>query len=304
MARDSAPPVVTSVGLHVCANRPDTHITLRRIVLRRLAGLSSLADDKLFERAPASAAAPSVGAWLLAALRQKPADAETAGWLRACTLKTLGAGVQRDLAYALLEALLDDAASRDLPIEQQLTALDDALLLCSDLRDGQAMRRGILGRYVQMGIEASDRLGQPAWTAVRRHYHAAPLCTWLQNPVDLDRPIRWELVQAAYAHQPQRMADFCRTLEFFQQHRDRGLVDWAESLARRDLPGQTGGGDAPARLKDSWREPLIEELSKETYNAMTELRAVLESQAWDDAARLVTSLDPEAAPGVAPYVND
>ena len=36
----------------------------------------------------------------------------------------------------------------------------------------------------------------------------------------------------------------------------------------------------------------------------TVLQAVLESQAWDDAARLVTSFDPEAAPGVAPYVND
>ena len=46
------------------------------------------------------------------------------------------------------------------------------------------------------------------------------------------------------------------------------------------------------------------ELSKETYNALNELRAVLESQAWDDAAELVSLFDPQAAPGLAPYLND
>ena len=73
-------------------------------------------------------------------------------------------------------------------------------------------------------------------------------------------------------------------------------MDWLEAWARRDAPAKAGS-ESLARLKDGWREPLVEELSKETYNAMTELQAVLESQAWDDAARLVTSFDPEAAPG-------
>jgi outer membrane protein assembly factor BamB len=89
----------------------------------------------------------------------------------------------------------------------------------------------------------------------------------------------------------------------FHQHHQRPFVDWLEMFARRDAPGQPGS-EAIARIKEGWREPLIEEISKEAYNAMTELQAVLESEAWEDAARVVTSLDPEAAPGVAPYVKD
>ena len=128
-------------------------------------------------------------------------------------------------------------------------------------------------------------------------------CTWLQNPVDLDRPIRWELVQAAYA---QRAAANRRVRAArCGSSSSIATAGWSNGPSRSPAATCRGNPAAtPARLRDSWREPLIEELSKETYNAMTELRAVLESQAWDDAARLVTSLDPEAAPGVAPYVND
>jgi outer membrane protein assembly factor BamB len=45
-------------------------------------------------------------------------------------------------------------------------------------------------------------------------------------------------------------------------------------------------------------------LSKETYNVLTELKAVLEGNSWDDAAKFVTSLHPESAAGVAPYLSD
>jgi hypothetical protein len=45
-------------------------------------------------------------------------------------------------------------------------------------------------------------------------------------------------------------------------------------------------------------------LNKETYNAVAEMNALLESAAFDDAARLIASLDAEMFQGVAPHVSD
>lgn len=59
-----------------------------------------------------------------------------------------------------------------------------------------------------------------------------------------------------------------------------------------------------ATTRDKAAGILVEELSKETYNALTELKAVLESQSWEEAAALVASFDPEITPGLAPYLND
>ena len=52
MAHDSVPPRDHFDRPALVANRPDTHLTLRRIVLRRLAGLSALANDELFRAGP------------------------------------------------------------------------------------------------------------------------------------------------------------------------------------------------------------------------------------------------------------
>ena len=95
----------------------------------------------------------------------------------------------------------------------------------------------------------------------------------------------------------------CRTLRLFEQQRYSPLVDWLAAQAARDQPG-VPSGDGLAKIKDGWRDPLVEELSKETYNTTTEIQSVLESEAWPEAARLITSLDAEAAPGVAPYLKD
>ena len=113
------------------------------------------------------------------------------------------AGAPRELAYSLLEALLDDAAERGLSPESQLAALDDAMLMALDLRDGQAMRVGILSRYAELGLRAADQSDQSkaaagAWSSVRPHYQAAPVMTQMQLPTDLSRVVRWELISDAY----------------------------------------------------------------------------------------------------------
>ena len=58
------------------------------------------------------------------------------------------------------------------------------------------------------------------------------------------------------------------------------------------------------RSRESKNGPLIEAYDKEAYNTLTELKAAIESEAWEDAARIVTALDPAQAPGLAPWIDD
>ncbi len=68
--------------------------------------------------------------------------------------------------------------------------------------------------------------------------------------------------------------------------------------------GEKSEADEEAATKSASRGIVVEELSKETYNVLTELHAVLESKAWDDAAKLIAALDPTAGRGIAPYFDD
>jgi outer membrane protein assembly factor BamB len=311
MAWDNAPGNRAFIGLQVVANRADTHLTLKRIEFRELAGLSALAAKGVRDQAkpadksstPAITTAPTLGFWLAEVARRQPAGVDTAEWRRACALRSLAGSPPRELGYALLELLLDDAADRKLSLEAQLAALDDAALLVWDNRDGQAMKVSMGRRYLELGQRKYEEEGLPPWSSIRRRAMSVPIVTYLQQSANPDVNLRWELIQAASNRQPDDSLRLMRQIRFFQQQQFAPLADWAETNARRDLPGRAAG-DFARRLKDSWRHPLVEELSKDAYNSLTELQALLESEAWQDAARMVTSLDPEAAPGIAPYHKD
>lgn len=241
-----------SLGLVVAANSEGASVTLKRISLRPLSGLQSLAGEST-----------------------------------------------RELTYPQLEKLLDEAQLRGVSFDEQLAALDDAALISLDLRDGGAMKLGILSRYVQLGLWGADLGGLPAWSSVRQAFQSVPIYSPLQGTPDLGRAIRWELVGAAYRQEPRESLDFIQRLRRFHQQRDRGLVEWSQWLANANSDSRL-----VAQPRDSWRELLVEDLSKEAYNVMTELRAVLDGDAGDDAARLIAAVRPEAAVGVAPSIQD
>jgi outer membrane protein assembly factor BamB len=296
-------PEVTTLGLQVVGNKPDLHITLNRFEMRELSSLSELASAESRAKAIALPKAESLPKWVEQIAEKKPADADAAEWRRACAIQTLAAGTTKDLSHKLLEGLLDDAAARNLPFDRQLNILRDASLLTHDLRDGQAMRVSIPSRIAQLGLAEMQRSGALPWSCVRQAYFSLPTYTWMQTAPNLEPSLRAELILRSYRNRPEELLAFCRELQFFQQDAKVPLLEWAMTQARRQLPSR-GADDAIARAREAWRHPLVEELNKETYNAVTEIQAVIESQAWDDAARLLTSLDPEGAPGVAPYMGD
>ena len=292
-----------TLGLQLVANRPQAQLTLKRIVMRELNGLSGLAPQEVRSQAVAFPQARSLGQWLAEVSPLQPPGTDAAVWRRASAIRTLGAGAGRELAYPLLELLLDEAAAARLPIEQQLAALSDAMLLVTDLRDNGAMRVGLPSRYLQLARMAFDENGSPPWTAIQHAVMSVPLAAPLPQPLALEENLRWELIDTAARREPQEMLQLCRQLRFFHLPGRVPLIDWAESTARRTSP--TGGGDAGlTRMKDGWRPPLVEEVSKETYSAMTDLQSLIDSQAWEDAAEAITLLPADTSAGVAPWPAD
>jgi outer membrane protein assembly factor BamB len=303
MAHDGIRPQPVGIGLQLVAKRPDIGVTVRSISVRRLAALTSLAAHDLLPRGKAVTAAPTLGAWLAEILPQQPADISSADWRRACAVRSLVAGMHRDQAYPLLEALLDELPQRDLPIDQQLAILEEASLVCRDLRDGGTMRKGIPRRMQEAGLAAADREGRYAWSAVRLPMMSSPWATHLVSPLELERIIRLESIERACRGDAAESLDFVRTLRLFNQDRYSPLVDWLQAQALRQLPGGAAG-DSRTLVKEGWRPPLVEELSKDIYNATTELQSLLDSEAWDEAARSVTALDSQRSTGVSPYLLD
>lgn len=302
MASDGRPPHRLVLGLQVVAQRPDTHLTLKRISLRELRGLTALAPLEVRDRALAFPEARSLGDWLADVTPLQPTDVEATAWRRACAIRTLGVGAQRELAYGLIELLLDDAAARKLPVAERLAALNDAMLLVTDLRDGQAMRLALAGRYLQLGLDGFEEERLPPWTTIQHAAMSVPVVTHFQQPSAIEENLRWELIDSVMRHAQDETLELCRRWRFFQLQQRAPLLDWAEAAARRDAPG--AGGEAVARLKDGWRPLLVEEVSKEAYNAMTDVQSVVESEAWGDAAEMIASLRADSAAGVAPWPED
>ena len=303
--REALRPKIDSLGLFLVAKRPKTEVTLTRLEIRELSGLTNLAKADLLDQA-FSLPSATFAEWQEAIAKGKPGELNVDDWRRACAIKTLAAGATKELSHPLLEMLLDDPIVRQLPVDEQLKIHSDAFALVSDLKDGQSMKIGLEKRLVNVGAQVfQDRNLQP-WSTIRRTFISTPIHTANRNYgpplLPLEGLIRTELMQRAYAQQPRELLELCEQLRFYHLDDSIPLIAWAEAHGRRETASRSAAG--PVVIKETWRPLLVEEVSKETYNLTSELQSVLDSEAWEDAARLITSVDPEAAPGVSPYVKD
>lgn len=303
--REALRPKIDSLGLFLVGKRPKSEVTLARLEIRELSGLTNLAKAEMKDQA-LSLPSATFAEWQQAIAKGKPPEIDPDDWRRACAIKTLGAGATKELSHPLLEMLLDDPSFRQKPVEEQLHAHADAFAIVSDLKDGQSMRVGLEKRLANVGLQAFQDRDLPPWSTIRRTYISTPVFTVNRNYnsplLALETLIRTELLQRAYAQQPRELLDLCEQLRFYHLDDAFPIIVWAEAHARRETASRSPGG--PVVVKESWRPLLVEEVSKETYNLTSELQSVLDSEAWEDAARLITSVDPEAAPGVSPYVKD
>lgn len=292
----------TTMGLQVVGKRPGTGITLKRVSVRELTGITQLASKELVEKGLAILDKPQLGNWLAEVTRKQPADVDSNDWRRACAIQTLGHGCPRDLAYQLLELLLDDAKQRKLPLAQQRSALVDAYMLCWDLRDGAAMQKGIPTRMLELGMQGFEQEAAPAWSSVREAYMSSPIVTWLLSPSTQEKNLRWELLAEVYDRDRKGAQGTSEKARFFRLQPDQNpLLDWVDVVWGGKARVTT---DRNVRMKEGWRHPWIEDLSKESYSLFAEIRASLEGAAWEDAARQITSLGSEGVVGLSPAVGE
>jgi hypothetical protein len=299
---NNLPGGISHIGLFHVTNVPDVRITLRRITLRELSELSSLADAAVREQARPFNDARGLGIWITAATESQPAETDLAEWRRACAIRALGAGCAKELGWQLVDLLLDDAAARKLPPDKQLRMLEEAVLLY-DTRDNQEVTVRMIERFDRLAIAAYEQHGERPFSLIRHALMTAPFSLLYNFRVATESTVRAELLQLLYSGRWQETVDFCRRLRFYQQHQQCPLAEWAEMTALRELPTRPGATSV-ARQKEDWRQPLVEELSKDAYNLLAELQAVLDSDAYDDAARMITAADPDSMTGVAPFAND
>jgi outer membrane protein assembly factor BamB len=293
------PTNLTHLGLH-CVTNAECGVTLRRIRLTPLTAITALADPHLRHRVwlPDAAKAPKdIADWIAQTTELQPSGSSINAWRRSAAVQTLASGCPAPLGIALLDLLLDDAAARELPLEEQLRLLDQAALL-ADLYDNQQRLQAWVDRYHRLGLAAAAEHDGRAFSSIRTALMRSPINTI--RPIDVfhSQAIGEELVQLVYAGDWPRTARFCQKIRFFHLQAKVPLFEWSEMAAAKRTP-EGLSKDLLTRLPETWRNMLIERQSKDVYNVAAELLALLDSDAFDDAARMIARLDPRHLPGIA-----
>jgi outer membrane protein assembly factor BamB len=288
------------LGLGLSRRPGESGITLASLSVKELPEISGLADRALVEKSFTPAANTTFDAWHAKVVESCPVATELSNWRRACAVRALGAGVQRELSQKLLEALLDDPVTQSLPPEKQLALLREVMVVETDPRDIVGWKRGWTSRVLNVGKRFAAQGGLP-FSSVREVLLAAP--TWTQQPLssNVSQQAEEELIRLLEQGHTDQAIALCEMLRLYHFHENRPLFAWAEAAARREIGRVTGEG---SRTKESWRQPLVEELNKEVYNFAADLHAIVESGALDDASRMIAGLEAERGSGLTPSGKD
>lgn len=301
------PPNLTHLGLH-CAAGPKCGVTLRQIRFTPLTAITALADPELRQRvlladAPNDPNAPKdIAAWIARTTEFQPSGSSVDAWRRSAAVQTLAAGCAAPLGSALLDLLLNDVEARELPLDQQLRLLDQAALL-ADLYENQQWLQAWIDRYDRLGLAQAEQHEGQAFSSIRAALTSSSVLTVRQFNWTFQPAIGAELVQRVYAGNWSALAQFCRQLRFFHLQAGVPLFEWAEMAAAKRTP-EGLSEELLTRLPETWRSVLIEHQSKEVYNVSAELLALLDSEAFEDAARMIAALDPRDLPGLAADQRD
>lgn len=284
----------TSVGLFCQAGEGRRSIRLRRLMLRELRSLNSLAPAELVRKAPLIPHGPRtlVNDWLAAFHAFRPADVDPVVWSRACAIRALAGGVPPPLGLALLENLLDHGMEQPTPFKARLQLLDEALRLVPRSR-GTTGKRYLayyerLGRALQWEGEARpySRLRQaldhnPVLCQIGLSggfvHDAFPEALAVSEMLDLAAAGNWEEVEALA-----RIGCIRRT--------PPSIFDWAVSLTGSGPPSKRTRGPGRPISRSSWQAPVVLEQDKEATNDLGEIETALHARELREAGRMITHL--------------
>ncbi|MCA9268298.1 MAG: hypothetical protein KDA41_07495, partial [Planctomycetales bacterium] len=298
----------THLGLVCNEGAENCSITLDAVRVRELPALNRLLDDNVLAAAPALPEAQSVGDWLTQTAHTQPADASTERWRLACAVKTLGAGCPAELAQSLIDRMLASPYLSSLTVDERLAMLNELALVTNPwqgLPDGRALN--LPQRYVDLAQQAAQTGESQPWTWVRASLMRQPALLRGQYRSLDPALIHAEILNLAQDRRWEELARLCAQLRYFAGSDNHlrevaPLAPWAASLAQRQ--GYESSIGPMRRLASDWRHPLVEDFSKDAYNVMAEFQASLDSKSFDDAAKMIASLDPRELGGLLPSTSD
>ncbi len=302
---------VTRLGLFCLAGKEPRRITLERVLVREVAPLVRLADLELRSRVPARVIAHDgeYGAWLALALGSQPAGVPLEAWLRAAGVATLANGPRGPVANDILHGLLGDAIQRLPGLEERLAVLAAGAELLDGWNYQYAIRQALL--YEALGQVLLKAGETKPYSAVATSLFTVPL--WTETVFD-SMPaslVRAELIGQIYRGEWAGVEQTARQVEYWNEsgppeyrwehHRPgfRPLVAWSLAASIREQPEKPRGKGQPA-FPSQWRHPLVQDLSKEGFNTLAEVRVALAEKSYRDACQIITSARPDLALGLVP----
>ncbi|WP_166824450.1 outer membrane protein assembly factor BamB family protein [Thalassoroseus pseudoceratinae] len=309
----------TTVGLFVYPTEEPKQISLSHLEMRELNAIASLASTELRQQVPDWEwdASPNDSQWHRRVLMSRPAGTSLQDWRMACAIEFLQRHEWCELSSNLLRGVIDAGLSSEKSAEERVQLLNEVALLY-DLW-GSREAASIVRMYHRLAEILADEGHPSPFRTTLQALVTAPIWTehdWDVADADFVRP---RIIDSVFREQwPDvwasiREAQFWKTSANPNRNRvwesyDDHLLQWAETLAARndaslDIEDRWSGRQR-RRRRGGWLPPLVTQLSKEGYNVMAEFESAVRSEAWEDACRIVTSVDRGGMLGLLPDARD
>lgn len=312
-ARD-LPGAVASIGVFGLAGPAARTLKLSRLEVHPLSGLTTLADPRLVALAPSFSDAEWRDGirWSHRAIDARPPGVELSRWIDACAVACLSQGPPREFGATFLKRLISVAVQSDRSVAQKLLVLDEASLLCDTWDEANAL--SIASHYDVIGDQLALAGDVHPLAILRPAILRSSMWSVSKLRQAWERQASRELLRMAYAGDWSDAWLTAQATSFWNAspHPDWVPVDkadtlskqarWLRSIAVENSPqlddGQ--GGVIPS----SWRHPLALQWNKEAYNVRAELQSALTGQTYEDACRIVMSINVNDGPGLLPDMDD
>jgi hypothetical protein len=254
--------------------------------------------------------------WQVWMAESRPPAVTPPVWWRACVLRTLGAGTKVQVAQPLLARLQQSVIeeSPGLSVERLVDFMRDSVLLYAG--ENWASMEPLSAEARRFGWALVSRGHSAPFTAVSRAMMRWPIWNPRRLPVFPDDLLRHELFMRAGQDPEESTREFCRRMRYWNRtggprqsdeplsvHAEY-LVQWADPvLVPRAVAVRRGR--RPARPPSyQAANPLVEQIGKEGFNTISEIRAAVDGQAWREACQLVVSVPNPESLGLVPDGDD
>ncbi|PQO25060.1 hypothetical protein C5Y96_26510 [Blastopirellula marina] len=295
------------VGISTAKVEGEHHLTLQKMVVRELPGLTRLFPKEHWEKVDQVSwkelgESPYASEpFTLSDGSKLPADLATR--LR----RYSGVNASYDHITELSEEALQAASSN----ADKRQVIKDMLALTRTWPLDYHEKRFIswceerLGKLYEEQLSTPDR---PDYASFRRELLNLP--TMNRDPMGYFSQERFNaaMLMAIQQQRWNEILDSCETMRRYYSYDPRKMrsdfpiINWAGGIAVRH--SNRANQDVDYLTEGRSTSLLVEDLSKEAYNISAELNAALESDAIADACRLITQIPESAAEGLAPSGSD